>query len=99
MIPLLKYTVARLVLLAGVFLILLPVPGLSLLIKAMVALLVSLVLSWFMLGRLREQTSVALAQLVERRRERKARLRAALAGEDSPSDPAPDEDDHPRSPN
>lgn len=84
MIPMLKYTLARLGLLAAVFLILvpIPVPGMSLLVKALLALLITMPLSWFMLRRLRDNASVALAEGAKRRRARRAELRSALAGDD-----------------
>jgi hypothetical protein len=90
MTPALKYTLGRLGLFLAVFLVMLPIPALSLPVKALVALLVSMPLAWFALRRWRDQTSVAIATGIERRRARRERLRAALAGEDEPTANDPD---------
>lgn len=80
-----KYTLSR----AGLFLMALlalyPVPGFSLFVKMMVALVVSAGLSWLLLRRLRDQVAVELAGRAERRKAEKAKLRAALAGDDQPT--------------
>lgn len=83
--PVVKYTLGRFGLLLAVLLVLWPVPQLSLPVKLLVALLVSFGLSWFLLRGWRDQMSASLAERVARRREEKERLRAALAGEDSPT--------------
>jgi hypothetical protein len=82
--PMLKYTLGRLGVFVAVFLLLLPVPGPSVLVKALVAVLVSLPLAWYLLRRWRDQATVAIAGGVARRRARREELRAALAGEDDP---------------
>lgn len=83
MTPLLKYTFGRLGLFLVAFLLLWPVPGPSLLVKLLVALLVSFTLSWFVLRRWRQELATDLAGRVERRRVERERLRSALAGEDA----------------
>lgn len=82
--PMAKYSLGRLGIFAAVFLLLLPVPGPSPLVKALVAVLVSLPLAWYLLRRWREQASVAIADGIAARRARREELRAALAGEDRP---------------
>ncbi|MGH3737152.1 MAG: DUF4229 domain-containing protein [Micromonosporaceae bacterium] len=81
-----KYTLGRLVLFALVAVGLLPV-GLDLLVTLMVALVVSMALSYVLLRRWREEFAEQIAQGARRRREQKDQLRAALAGEDE--DPGP----------
>jgi hypothetical protein len=85
-----RYTLGRLGLFLGVLLVMWPVPGLSLLMKLLVALVVSFALSWFLLRRWRDELSASMAARVERRRAERERLRAALAGDDRPE--PPDED-------
>jgi mannitol-specific phosphotransferase system IIBC component len=87
--PVLKYTLGRLGLLLAVLLALVPVPRVDLLIKLLVALVVSFVLSWFLLRGWRDEMSESLAGAMARRRERRERLRAALAGEDEPRPEGP----------
>ncbi len=83
--PYLKYTLARLGLFAVVLLALWFVPALSLLLKLMIAVLVSAVLSWFLLRGMREEVAGRVEQTMQRRREEKEKLRSALAGdEDKP---------------
>lgn len=81
----LKFTLGRIGLFVAVFLVLLPFPQLSLLIKLLVAVVTSFALSWFLLRGWRDQMAVEMDQKVKRRREEKAELRAALAGEDDPT--------------
>src|SRR5687767_14067106 len=85
--PTVKYTLARLGLFVAVFVLLVPVPGMSLPLKLMIAILVSAVLSWFVLRRLRDDVAAQLEQKVEERKEQKEKLRSALAGDDE-SQPA-----------
>lgn len=88
--PLLKYTLGRLGLFLAAFLIVYPVPQLSLPVKLLAALIASFVLSWFLLRRWRDEMSVHLADKLAKRRAEKARLRAALSGEDdAAADPGP----------
>ncbi|NUO61843.1 MAG: DUF4229 domain-containing protein [Hamadaea sp.] len=102
--PAVKYTLGRIGLFVAAFLVLLPFP-LSIFLKLVLAILVSAVLSWFVLRGWREQYSLQLQNAVERRKTEKQKLRSALAGDDSPlaGDDAPaaerpaaqDEPDHP----
>lgn len=82
--PVLRYTLLRFGLLLLVFLVLLPIPALSVLVKAMLALVITMPLAWFLLCRWREESASAMAEAVARRREQREQLRAALAGEDGP---------------
>ncbi|MPZ26918.1 MAG: DUF4229 domain-containing protein [Micromonosporaceae bacterium] len=91
--PLVKYTLGRLGLFLAVFLVLWPVPALSLLVKLLVALLASFGLSWFLLRGWRDELAANLAEKVERRRVEKERLRGALAGDDDPNLPPPARDE------
>jgi hypothetical protein len=101
--PLVKFTLGRLGLFAVVFVLLLPLP-LNVLVKAMIALLVSFVLSYFLLAEWRNQMGEQLAGAATRRAEEKERLRAALAGDEEAaaagdrvelSDKSPAGDDEP----
>jgi Protein of unknown function (DUF4229) len=80
--PAVKYTLGRLGLFVVVFALLLPVP-LNLLVKAMIALVASAGFSFFLLARWRDEMAEQLAGAAERRRSEKARLRAALAGDEA----------------
>jgi len=81
--PAVKYTLGRLGIFAVVFAATLPVPLVeNIFVKAMVALLISAVLSFFLLRTWREQMNEQLAGVVEKRRAEKERLRSALAGEE-----------------
>jgi hypothetical protein len=81
-----------------VFVLLIPVP-LAFLVKAMIAVIASAVLSYFLLANWRNEMAEQLGSVAERRRAEKARLRAALAGDEaaaaagdraaSPAPPAP----------
>jgi Protein of unknown function (DUF4229) len=85
--PAIKYTLARLGLFAAVLLLTLPIPNLSILIKMMIAVLVSAALSWFLLRRMRDQVAVGIEQGLERRKQEKEKLKAALAGDEEPTKP------------
>jgi hypothetical protein len=85
--PAIKYTLGRIGLFVAAFLVTLPFPF-NILLKLVVALFVSSVLSWFVLRGWREQYSLQLQNAVERRRSEKDKLRSALAGEDEPDLPA-----------
>lgn len=87
--PVVKYTLGRIGLLAAAVLIVLPVPRLGLMVKLLIALVVSFVLSWFLLRRWRDEFAVHLAERAERRRVERERLRAALAGDDDPDTSPP----------
>lgn len=79
--PAVKYTLGRLGLFVVVFVLLLPVP-LAFLVKAMIALLASAVFSYFLLAKWRNEMAEQLGTVAERRQAEKARLRAALAGDE-----------------
>ncbi|WP_034591541.1 DUF4229 domain-containing protein [Hamadaea tsunoensis] len=83
--PALKYTLGRIGLFVAAFLVTLPLP-ISLFLKLVIALIVSMALSWFVLRGWREQYSLQLQNAVERRKTEKKKLRSALAGEDEPDD-------------
>lgn len=89
-----KYTLARLGLFVVVLLALLPVSQLSLLLKLMIAILASAVLSWFLLRRMRDQVADQVEGAMIRRREQKEKLRSALAGDEQAQD-AGEGDDKP----
>jgi uncharacterized membrane protein YccC len=79
--PAVKYTLGRLGLFVLIFVLLLPLP-LNILVKAMLALLVSAVLSYFLLSDWRNRMGEQLAGVADRRSQEKQRLRAALAGDE-----------------
>lgn len=83
--PALKYALGRvgLFVLVAIPLILL-LPGVNLLIRLMAAVLISALLSFFLLRGVRAELEQHLLGVAERRREEKERLRAAIAGEDQP---------------
>lgn len=94
--PVVKYTLARLGLFAAVFLLLLPVQQLSMLLRLMIAILFSASLGWFLLRGMRDQVAEQMAGSVERRRQDKEKLRAALAGEqeqEQEPEPEPERDE------
>jgi hypothetical protein len=80
--PAVKYTLGRLGLFVVVFALLLPVP-LAFLVKAMIALLASAAFSYFLLAKWRNEMAEQLGTVSERRQAEKARLRAALAGDEA----------------
>jgi uncharacterized membrane protein YccC len=82
--PIVKYTLGRIGLFLLVLLALSPVPQLSLLVRLLVAVVISFGLSWFVLRTWRDEMSAELAGRLERRRQERERLRAALAGEEEP---------------
>ena len=81
--PAIKYTLARLGIFAAVLLLLLPFTQVNLLLRLMIAVLVSAVASWFLLKRLRDQVSSQVEQSIDRRRAEKEKLRQALAGDET----------------
>jgi hypothetical protein len=80
--PAVKYTLGRLGLFVVVFVLLLPVP-LAFLVRAMIALLASAAFSYFLLAKWRNEMAEQLGTVAERRQAEKARLRAALAGDEA----------------
>lgn len=81
-----KFTLGRFGMFLAVFLMLLPFREPSLLVKLMIAVVVSFALSWFLLRGWRDEMSVEWAERLQRRKAAKEELRAALAGEDQPAD-------------
>ncbi|GIG70709.1 DUF4229 domain-containing protein [Phytomonospora endophytica] len=79
--PGVKYALGRVAIFVVVVALLWPV-GLDPLLTLMLALLVSMGVSYFLLKRWRDEASGAIARGAEKRREEKERLRAALAGDD-----------------
>jgi hypothetical protein len=79
--PAIKYTFGRVGLFVVFFLLLLPVP-LNFLVRAMIALVVSAVLSYFLLARWRNEMATVISSASQRRISEKERLRAALAGDE-----------------
>ena len=81
--PFMKYSFARLGIFvaAAAVLFFLPIP-IDPLLRLMAALLISAVLSYFLLSKLRNQVGEQVAGVAQRRIERKERLRSALAGDD-----------------
>jgi len=79
--PAVKYTLGRLGLFVLILVLLLPLP-LNILVKAMIALVVSAVASYFLLADWRNQMGEQLAGAASRRTAEKQRLRAALAGDE-----------------
>lgn len=89
--PAVKYTLGRLVLFLACFAVAWFIPGIDLFIKLGIAVLGSFALSWFLLRGLRDQMTAQVEDALERRKADKERLRAALAGEDLPAEPADDD--------
>ena len=81
--PFVKYTIARLGLfvLTAAVVAALPI-GIGLLLRLAIAVLVSAVLSYFLLRPLRDRVADQLADVARQRAERKEHLRAALAGDE-----------------
>ncbi|MQA26678.1 MAG: DUF4229 domain-containing protein [Micromonosporaceae bacterium] len=82
-----KYTLGRIGLFALVAVALLPF-RLDLFLTLMIALLVSMALSYFLLRTWREEFAAQIAEAARKRKEQKEKLRAALAGEDETPEPA-----------
>ena len=79
--PAVKYTLGRLGLFVLVFALLLPLP-LNVMVSAMIALVVSAIIAYFLLADWRNQMGNQLASAASRRAAEKERLRAALAGDE-----------------
>jgi hypothetical protein len=81
--PLLKYSLARLGLFLAVAVLVLVIPiELNLFLRLAIALVVSALLSFFLLRNLRDRVADQLAGKARERADRKERLRSALAGDD-----------------
>jgi hypothetical protein len=78
--PAVKYTLARLGILAVVLLALWPV-NMNVLLKLAVAVLFSAAASWFLLRGLRDEVTKRVEGSMARRTAEREKLRAALAGE------------------
>ncbi|HEX2416568.1 MAG TPA: DUF4229 domain-containing protein [Micromonosporaceae bacterium] len=85
-----KYTLGRIGLLVLAVLVLLPL-RLNIFLTLMIALLASMLLSYFLLRRWRDELATEIIRARRQRQEQKEQLRAALAGEDEP-----DESDKPQ---
>jgi hypothetical protein len=83
--PVVKFTLGRVGLFVGISLLLWPVPGIDLLLKLMIALVVSVALQFVVMRKWRADMIDYVDQAATRRRTEKEKLRAALAGEDEPS--------------
>jgi hypothetical protein len=79
--PAVKYTLGRFGLFVLVLALMFPLP-LNILVKAMIALLLSAALSYFLLADWRLQMAEQLGTVASRRTAEKERLRAALAGDE-----------------
>jgi hypothetical protein len=83
----LKYSLARVGLFVVVAAILIVVPiQVNILLKLMIAVIVSALLALFLLRGMREEVAEQMAGASQRRATEKARLRAALAGDDERGD-------------
>ena len=81
--PIMKYTLFRLIIFVVISAGLWAIPvDVDPFLKLMVALLVSAVVSFFVMKRMRGEVADQVAGAVQRRTEKKERLRAALAGDD-----------------
>jgi hypothetical protein len=87
--PAVKYTLGRIGLFVAVLLALWPVE-LNLFVRLLLALAFSAALSFFLLGRWRNEMGQQMAEAAERRRAERERLRSALAGEDESQRDRPD---------
>lgn len=82
--PAVKYTLGRIGIFVVVLAAMLPIP-LNFLVKAMIALIFSAAVSYFLLAKWRIEMGEQLQAAADRRRTEKARLRSALAGDESAS--------------
>jgi Protein of unknown function (DUF4229) len=88
--PATKYTLGRIGLFAACFLILVPFrfshdSSTSLLVKLMIAAIVSAVASWFLLAKWRDEMAGTIERSMSRRQAEKEKLRSALAGDEDSS--------------
>lgn len=79
--PMVKFTLGRVGLFVVIALLLLPVP-IDLLLKLMIAIIGSFALQFVVLRKWRTEMIGQVDNVASRRRAEKAKLRAALAGED-----------------
>jgi hypothetical protein len=81
--PLLKYSLARLGLFVATVAVVLAIPiDVNLFLRLAIALILSAVLSFFLLRTMRDRVADQLAVAARERAERRERLRSALAGDD-----------------
>ena len=81
--PLVKYSLARLGLFLAAAAVLLAIPiELNLFLRLGIALVVSALLSFFLLRKMRDSVADQLAAASRGRADRRERLRSALAGDD-----------------
>ncbi len=79
--PATRYTLGRIGLFVVAFAVLWPVP-IDLLLRLMIAAAISGIGSWFLLSRSRNEMGATIEKSLATRKEKKERLRAALAGDD-----------------
>jgi hypothetical protein len=84
--PMVKYTLARMVLFVICLGVVAFIPNLDVLLRLLIALIVSSIGSFFLLRVWRDQFAEQLSTNSRRRLDQKERLRAALAGDDEPAD-------------
>jgi len=85
--PMLKYSLARvgLFVVVAAILIVIPIP-VNILIKLMIAIIVSALLALFLLRGMRNDVASQLSEAAQRRAEEKERLRSALSGDEDQPD-------------
>lgn len=81
--PATKYTLGRVGLFVVAVAALLPI-RMDLLLRLLIALAVSAVLSWFLLARWRNEMGATIEKSMTARKAEKEKLRAALAGDEDP---------------
>ncbi len=80
--PIVKYTLARIVLFAVCAGLVFIPDGMDVLLKLLIALVVSAIASFFLLRQWRDEVAEQLSANSRQRMDSKERLRAALAGDD-----------------
>ena len=88
--PAVKYSLARVGLFVVVALALTPL-HMDILIRLMIAILVTAVVSFFVLRKWRDEMAVTIEKSMTQRKQDKQRLRAALAGDDERAGQAGDD--------
>ena len=79
--PATRYTLGRIGLFVVALAVVWPIP-IDLLLRLMIAALISGAGSWFLLSRSRNEMGVTIEKSLATRKDKKERLRAALAGDD-----------------
>jgi len=85
--PTVKYTLGRVGLFVLVFGVMLLIPGLDFFVKVMIAILASFGLQFVLLKKWRTEMIGYIDSSVSRSKAEKAKLRAALAGDDEADQP------------